>query len=110
MTFAVGLSDPAQAEVDAIVVWMTGRSPHLGKRWYDGITRALDSLKEMPTRCPIADEAEYFGVVVRQLRYQDHRILFRLNDADGDGVEDTVEVLHVRHLSRGPMYPHGIGE
>jgi hypothetical protein len=104
MTFSVGLSDPAKAEVDEIVVWMTGRSPRQGKRWYDAFTAALDSLEEMPTRCPIAEEADYFRVEVRQLRFQDYRILFRLIDADGDGVEDRVDVLHVRHLARRPLY------
>jgi plasmid stabilization system protein ParE len=105
MSFTVSLTDPAEAEVDTIVVWMTGRSPERGKRWYEGFRRAVDSLEEMPTRCPVAAETEYFGVTVRQLRYLDHRIPFRILDSDGDGTDDSVEVLHVLHLSRGPLYP-----
>jgi plasmid stabilization system protein ParE len=108
MTYSVIRSDVADAEIDAIVFWLTGRSPERGKRWYAGFTKAVATLTAMPTRCPIAAEADYLKVEVRQLRFMDHRILFTLTDSDGDGLNDTVVILHVRHVSRGPMYPQRI--
>jgi hypothetical protein len=105
MTFHVIQNDIVESEVDKIVLWHSRRGAEYAERWLRGFSDALSSLETMPTRCPIADESRYFGTVVRQLRYRDHRIIFRLVDSDGDGIEDTVSILHVHHVSRAPVYP-----
>jgi plasmid stabilization system protein ParE len=41
-----------------------------------------------------------FSTDVRQLLYGEYRILFILVEADDDGEDDTVRILHVRHGAR----------
>jgi plasmid stabilization system protein ParE len=103
--YAVEFADPAKAEADETYLWLSRRSPELAARWYGGLLREAEKLSTFPTRCALAPEQGVFGgAEVRQLLYRCgrmvHRILFFLVDADGDGKDDTIRILHVRHAAR----------
>ena len=100
MTFNIEFTDVAEMEVQEIFLWLLGRAPELAGQWQAGLERVVDSLRELPLRCPEAPESHAFEAEVRQILYRPYRVLFTLIDADGDGTTDTVRILHVRHGAR----------
>ena len=70
MEYQVELSDEAEAELDAAYLFLLQRSPDAAFRWYIGARAAINSLSELPRRCPLAREnASYPDNEVRQLLY-----------------------------------------
>ena len=77
MEYQVEMSDEADAELDAAF------------RWYIGARAAINSLSELPRRCPLAREnASYPDNEVRQLLYgtgcSAYHILFMVFDDDAE--------------------------
>lgn len=100
MIFRIEFTDVADMEVQDAFLWLLGRSLVQAGRWQEGLEKAVNSLAEFPTRCPLAPEHAIFDVEVRQMLYRSYRILFTLVDTDQDGSADTVRILHVRHAAR----------
>jgi plasmid stabilization system protein ParE len=100
MSFRTEFTEVADMEAQDTFLWLLGRSPQQAGRWLEGLERAVASLTEFPTRCPLAPENDAFEVEVRQLLYGAYRLLFTLVDSDEDGTADTVRLLHVRHGAR----------
>ncbi|MBW3625799.1 MAG: type II toxin-antitoxin system RelE/ParE family toxin [Armatimonadetes bacterium] len=100
MTYRIEFTDVADKEIHEILFWMIGRSPERAGRWQEGLEESVYSLSEHPRRCALAPEDKAFPVEIRQKLYGVFRILFTLVDADGDGQEDTVRILHIRHGAR----------
>jgi len=105
VTFDVLITDQADADLERIGLWLIGNRPAQYVRWREAFEAAVESLRTWPRRCPEAPESETLGRETRHLRFRDHRLLFTLVDSDGDGEDDTVVVLHVRHVARGPLGP-----
>ena len=103
MTYEIEFTDVAEMETEDILFWWIGRSPEQARRWQEGLERTITTLKELPRRCALAPESEVFAAEVRQLLYGNYRILFTILDADADGEEETVRILHVRHGARRPF-------
>lgn len=59
---------------------------------------AIESLSEMPKRCPLAKENEYFSQEIRQLLYGQgrnaYRILFTIIEEQHLPI---VRIIHIRH-------------
>lgn len=97
MSYQTEFTDVADMEVQNILLWLIGKAPERVDSWQQGLEDAVASLSEMPSRCPLAPENTAFLMPVRQRLYGAYRILFTLVDVDGDGSNDTVRILHVRH-------------
>ena len=101
MIYRIDISEAAEAEIDAAYLWISRRSPDWAGRWHMGLLQAIESLSEMPGRCPLARERANFDQEVRQLLYgrgrNAYRILFAIHEGEGEDWEPTVRVLHVRH-------------
>ena len=69
-------------------------------RWFNGVTRAMHSLANMPERCHKARENSCFPFELFELLYGKrlvkHRILFRI-------YKDVVLVLHIRHSAQSDL-------
>lgn len=104
MSYRVDISEAAEAEIDAAYLWISRRSPEWAGRWHAGLLQAIESLAEMPGRCPLARERDRFEQEVRQLLYgrgrNTYRILFTVNEGEGADEEPTVRILHVRHAAQ----------
>jgi plasmid stabilization system protein ParE len=104
MTYRVDISEVAEAEIDAAYLWISRRSPEGAGRWHAGLLQAIESLAEMPGRCPLARERGYFAQEVRQLLYGRgqnlYRILFVIHDPVDEADEATVRILHLRHAAQ----------
>ena len=90
-------------EAEEAFLWLAGHFPDYAGKWREQLDDALAGLREFPRRCPIARESSRFTVEVRNLRFAKYRLLFTIADADGDGIEDTVRILHLRHTARGDL-------
>lgn len=98
MKYQVDLTARAERDRDEAFAWYQQHySPSFAARWYDGLTRVINSLSREPLRCGMARENDKFPFEVRELlfgsRRRKHRILFTLHD-------DLVLVLHIRHSAR----------
>ena len=102
MTYRVEISSVAEAEADAAFLQLSQfMSAEKARQWYAGLLKAIASLSEMPKRCPLARENQYFSQEIRQLLYgrgrNSYRVLFTIVEADAT---PTVRILHIRHAAQ----------
>jgi plasmid stabilization system protein ParE len=70
MKYQIEISSVAEAEVDSAFIRLSqATSPVKASQWYSGLLQAIESLSQMPKRCPLARENEYFSQEIRQLPY-----------------------------------------
>ena len=97
MSFYEGIVLPrAEREIEDAYRWLVKHAPSVADEWMDGLLAAVDTLEEMPARCPLAPEAQFFKEEVRHLLYDAYRLIFVID-------ERHVRILSVRHASRQPM-------
>ncbi len=82
----------------AVAWWSENRSPAQAANWYKHVFLAIDTLREMPQRCPAARETIDYKLNLRQLlfgmgRKATHRIIFDISEND-------VRIWRILHLSR----------
>lgn len=102
MKYRIEISSVAEAEADGAFLRLSQvASPAKASQWYSGLLQAIESLSQMPKRCPLSRENEYFSQEVRQLLYgrgrNSYRVLFTI--LDGQNIS-TVRILHIRHASQ----------
>ena len=104
MAYRVEVSKNAETELEELYLWVVGRAPQQGAKWFNGLERAVLSLDEHPKRCPIALESIDPDHPVRVLSYgrkpHVYRIFFTVDDN-----ANVVRVVHVRRGARRPPIP-----
>lgn len=103
MKHRVEITDQAHAEADEAYQWIARDSPQNAARWYYGLMDAVNTLGTFPLRCVLAPESEAFNREIRQLLYQNYRILFTIQ-------ERVVYILHIRHGARSYVTPADTAE
>ena len=101
MAFEVLITDKAFADLDAIMGFITGEaSIDIARKWFAAILGTIETLGEMPARCPLASEAEELGEEIRLLLHgkknRAYKIYFKIQ-------QESVRVFHVRHWARKPL-------
>ena len=97
MAFQVDITETALTDAEEYVRFIrrNGSDPNAADRWFRGLGEAINSLGELPERCPMIPEQEDFSLELRHLIYYSHRIIFRVQqDAN------RVIVYRVYHGSR----------
>ncbi len=102
MNYHIEISSMAEAEADRAFVRLSQViSPIKASQWYSGLIQAIESLSQMPKRCPLARENEYFSQEIRQLLYgrgrNSYRVLFTILEEQDLSI---VRILHIRHSSQ----------
>lgn len=102
MKYRIEISSVAEAEADGAFLRLSQvTSPAKASQWYSGLLQAIESLSQMPKRCSLARENEYFSQEIRQLLYRQgrtsYRILFTVLEEQNIS---TVRILHIRHASQ----------
>jgi plasmid stabilization system protein ParE len=102
MKYRIEISSVAEAEADSAFIRLSqATSPVKASQWYSGLLQAIESLSQMPKRCPLARENKYFSQEIRQLLYGRGRNSYRLLFTVLEGQDmSTVRILHVRHASQ----------
>jgi len=100
--YQVIIQPEAEQGIKQAYFWMNNYSSRQARNWLEGIYKAILSLEQMPLRCSLAFENNFFEEEIRQLIYRKekntYRILFTVK-------EKTVQILFVRHSSQQPLLP-----
>ncbi|MBD2198924.1 MULTISPECIES: type II toxin-antitoxin system RelE/ParE family toxin [Calothrix] len=102
MKYRIEISSVAEAEADRAFLQLSQlTSPSKASQWYAGLLLVIESLSQMPKRCSLARENEYFSQEIRQILYgrgrNSYRILFTILE---NQEVSTVRVLHIRHAAQ----------
>ena len=99
MAYRVDVTRAAEAELEALYLWVTSRAPSRGAAWFNGFERAVLALDEHPERCPVAPESTQSELPIRVLRYgrKPHVYLVFFT---ADPRRHVVQVVHVRRGAR----------
>ena len=98
MAYTVKLTAPAEDDAYKAFEHIREDAPQRAEEWLIGLFQDIDTLNEMPRRCPVIAEARDIGREVRQLLYGSYRILFDIQEETPDG--PLVRVLRIRHGAR----------
>lgn len=103
MKYRLRITDEAADRLLSIAKWYaeTSQSLSIAVVWYDGFLDTLEKLKDDPLRGVVAAENNLFEFELREIYYGSgrritHRALYRI-------VNDTVEVLTIRHYAERPL-------
>ena len=97
MKYRIEISSAAEAEADSAFLRLSQvTSPVKASQWYSGLLQAVESLSQMPKRCPLAPENEYFSQEIRQLIYGRGRNSYRV----------LFTVLEEQNIINGSHSPH----
>ncbi len=96
MAFFVELTARAKDDLEDAARWYAQHSEDKALLWLIGFREAAESLADFASRCRVAPESRDGEREVRHLLYDQHRILFEIED-------ETVTVLHIRHQRRQPF-------
>ncbi|NES04769.1 MAG: type II toxin-antitoxin system RelE/ParE family toxin [Okeania sp. SIO2F4] len=102
MTYQIEISSVAKAEADKAFQWLCQVAPiETARNWYQELLKTIESLSEMPRRCPLARENNYFSKEIRQLLYgrgrNSYRIIFTIVESQEVSI---VRILHIRHVAQ----------
>jgi plasmid stabilization system protein ParE len=104
MAYRVEIARRAEADLEALYLWVVDRAPQQGGQWFNGLERAVLSLDRHPKRCPVASESLDPDQPIRVLTYgrkpHAYRVFFSVDDD-----AEIVRVLHVRRGAREPPRP-----
>ena len=106
MGFEVKITDEAFADLDVIAEFIKRKaSVDIARTWLAAILNTIESLREMPGRCPLAPESEEIEDEIRFLLHgrknRTYKIYFKIHHTTASG--GSVQVFHVRHWARRPI-------
>jgi len=88
--------------------WKENRSAEQASEWLIGLQASLDSLADLPYRCPIAREDVAFAFEVRHLLYGvgsrlTHRAVFTIDE------DASIVLVHaIRHVAQSTLGPEDL--
>ena len=82
--------------------WIARHSPARAETWYRGLFEAIETLKTLPTRCPVISESPALGEDVRELLYGKRRGVYRIIFSIRG---DVIRILSIWHGARGAWKP-----
>lgn len=98
--YQVTIQPAAQKAIEETYLWFSNDSSRKARIWLEGLYRAILALENMPYRCSLAFENDFFDEEIRQFIYgkgrNAYRILFTI-------VDDSVQILFVRHTAQKPL-------
>jgi plasmid stabilization system protein ParE len=107
MAYNVVIHERAKNDLAEAFGYIHKLAPDAAIRWYHRIQSDLDSLSEMPSRCPMVPECGVLDMELRHLitgkRAGRYRIVFSIDEATQD-----VHVLTVRHRAMRALEPRDI--
>lgn len=99
MKFTVVFQDTAIHSLEVIYHTIAQDQPANALRHAQRLRKACAGLKSFPNRCPLAFENGLDGLEIRHLIFDNHRIIFTVQDK-------IVHVLEIRHAARRPATDH----
>jgi plasmid stabilization system protein ParE len=103
MAFRVEISPRAMSDLDEIARYiMQQGSFDQAEEWFNGIIAAIQTLEDLPSRCPVADESADLEQEVHLLLYGKRNRKYKVYYSIQQKTPSTgrVRVFHVRHWAR----------
>ena len=112
MVFRVEIAPRAFNDLDEIADYIKRNgSFRQAQEWFQSIIDAIQTLRDMPSRCPVADESEDLGQEVRVLlhgrRNRKYKVYFSIEHKGRS--PGKVCVFHVRHWARKGLTADEVG-
>lgn len=109
MAYQVALADTAKADANSIYDWVSKKAPLRGPEWFEELLDCMYSLAEMPSRCPLAQEAAEARREIRCLHFGKRRHVYRIL-YEVEESRRTVWILHIRHGALQELAPDQLSE
>jgi toxin ParE1/3/4 len=102
MAYAVEFTGRAERDLQDLYEFIFAQRSVAGRRWFNGLVKAIYTLEEFPRRCPRAPESRRANGPLRHLLYGSkpnvYRILFEIDEA-----RQILWILTVRHGARDTL-------
>src|SRR2546421_13101983 len=95
--YRIIVTETAEAEADAIFLWMNRTSPDRAIRWYHGLLSAYESLSEFPYRFETLPDRQD----LRRLLYGKYRVIYSVKEPALATDEPVVRIMHIYHGAHG---------
>jgi toxin ParE1/3/4 len=95
MAYRVSIGPRAERDLEDLYVEIEAEDSAAAQRWYQGLTRAILSLRERPNRTPVTRESKLLRHLLYGKKPHVYRVIYRVVER-----QRRVEVLHIRHGSR----------
>ena len=69
MTYRIETTAQAEADIERIYAWLSGRSVAGANRWYGSFSQAVERLNTNPLACALARENNDFAQEIRNLLF-----------------------------------------
>ena len=90
--YNVEIIQAAERDVEEIWTYIADDSPENATAFIVRLEEQIDTLEQLPERCPLIPENQQLGTAYRHLLYGDYRTIFR--------IAVTVYILRIIHGSR----------
>jgi len=101
--YQVIIQSEAEQGIKEAYLWVSNYFPRQARSWLEGLCKLILSLEQMPLRCSLAFENDFFEEEIRLLIYgrgkNTYKILFTV-------IENTVQILFIRHSAQSPLVPN----
>ena len=106
--YQIEVSEPAEAEIDNAYHYLLLRSPQAATRLRDGFAKAIQSLSQMPSRCPFAPENGRLDRPIRQLLYRYGSTTYRILFITIEPIQENPALVRVLRVLHGAQQPLGL--
>ena len=95
MAYLVSLTSRAQRDLARLYDDINAGHSDAALQWYRGLRKAILSLEEQPSRCPVTPENGKLRHLLYGAKPHIYRLIYRVVEK-----QKSVEVLHIRHGAR----------
>lgn len=111
MAYHVEIAPTALLDAQDAFDWMEQHSPTHVDEWFNGLMDAVFSLDEMPRRCSLAPENDFYEQETRHLLYTKRRVTYRIIFVILQlQTEEEEGILRVFRIQHGAQHPLTAGE
>ncbi|MBI4827141.1 MAG: type II toxin-antitoxin system RelE/ParE family toxin [Nitrospirae bacterium] len=91
--YLVKITQTAECDIKSIFQHIASDNEIAARKWVVEIERQINSLEQLPLRCPVIPESQELAKEYRHIIYGDYRTIFRIDAL-------TILILRVIHSSR----------
>ena len=95
MAYLVSLTARAERDLAHLYEEINAEDSDAALKWYRGFKKAILSLEEQPSRCPVTPESAKFRHLIYGNKPHIFRAIYRVLEK-----QKQVQVLHIRHGAR----------
>lgn len=96
MAYLVNVLARAERDLEEIYSRVNADSSATAFRWFNGLERAMLTLEENPSRCPLTIENKRLRHLLYGKKPDVYRIIYQI-----DAKSEEVDIIHIRHGARG---------